>query len=276
MVEEVSAASIEDPDGGRLLLEKDPNGENLQSAESFMESSENQLDPSAFRVTEEEHWQAQYLQATKSKKRSYVGSIDLWDWTKVEQVKENKKRKATRSIVRLVGRLAPNSSQVHPSLGGSGGLIRTTPVFEADHNFVKVSSGSIQTFAKHSFQCSEIILYEACPYLSGRDLSYGECSLQSTLAGRIYKLHRPSSKQLSMSTGCVSSNPTQDWGFPIISVEAQDFDSVTTGALSKDETIDAVVVSKPFVPNLGHWKYQLGSVNKVAHAFCIFHVHLSS
>lgn len=75
-----------------------------------------------------------------------------------------------------------------------------------------------------------------------------------------------------MSTGCVLSNPTQDWGFPIISVEAQDFDGVTMGALSRDETIDAVVVSKPFVPNFGHWKYQLGSVNKVAHEFCIFHV----
>lgn len=152
MVEEVSAASIEeDPDGGQLLLEKDSNGENFESAESFMESSENQLDPSALHIAEEEHWQAQYLQTTKSKKRSYIGSIDLWDWTKVEQVKENKKRKATRSIVRLVGRLAPNSSQVHPSLGGSGGLIRTTPVFEADHNFVKVSSGSTETFINIPF-----------------------------------------------------------------------------------------------------------------------------
>lgn len=75
--------------------------------------------------------------------RSYRGSMDLWDWSIIEQEKKLGKKKV-KKIFRLMGRLAPNATQVHPSLRGSGGLIRTTPIREADHEFVKVSSGSIE------------------------------------------------------------------------------------------------------------------------------------
>ncbi|XP_024365827.1 uncharacterized protein [Physcomitrium patens] len=138
-------------------------------------------------VTAEEQWQAQYLPAAKLKPRTYSGSMELWDWSIVEQEKKVSKKKV-KKIIRLVGRLAPNATQVHPSLRGSGGLIRTTPILEADHEFVKVSSG------------------------------------------RIYKLRRPSSKHLAVYPGCVSSNPSQDWGLPLINTNpAENYISHSSG-----------------------------------------------
>lgn len=140
-------------------------------------------------MTEEEEWQAQYLQTTTSKARSYRGSMDLWDWSIIEQEKKLGKKKV-KKIFRLIGRLAPNATQVHPSLRGSGGLIRTTPIREADHEFVKVSSG------------------------------------------RIYKLRRPSSKHITAYPSFVSSNPTQDWGLPIIMEDAEEHIDTSTDPIS--------------------------------------------
>lgn len=110
--------------------------------EASMDLAEGHTNPSELRMVEEEQWRAQYIQAAKPRVRSHVGSIDLWDWTTVEQERKVAKKKKTKVIIRLVGRLAPSSSQIHPSLGGSGGFIRTSPVCEVDHEFVKVSSGT--------------------------------------------------------------------------------------------------------------------------------------
>lgn len=118
--------------------------ERLDGVEASVDTTGNELGLStSIDMTEEEVWQAQYLQTTTSKARSYRGSMDLWDWSIIEQEKKLGKKKV-KKIFRLMGRLAPNATQVHPSLRGSGGLIRTTPIREADHEFVKVSSGSIE------------------------------------------------------------------------------------------------------------------------------------
>lgn len=117
----------------------------------------NEIDLSTSDMAAEEQWQAQYLQTATLKARSHIGSMDLWDWSIVEQEKKLGKKKVNK-IFRLIGRLAPNATQVHPSLRGSGGLIRTTPIREADHEFVKVSSGSIETFSM-MYSSGAIVLY---------------------------------------------------------------------------------------------------------------------
>lgn len=114
--------------------------------EASVDMTGNEIDLSTSDMAAEEQWQAQYLQTTTLKARSHVGSMDLWDWSIIEQEKKLGKKKV-KKIFRLIGRLAPNATQVHPSLRGSGGLIRTTPIHEADHEFVKVSSGSTETFS---------------------------------------------------------------------------------------------------------------------------------
>lgn len=114
----------------------------LQMTEASVDMAGNGIDLSTSDMAAEEQWQAQYLQTVTLKARSYVGSMDLWDWSIVEEEKKLGKKKVKKTF-RLIGRLAPNATQVHPSLLGSGGLIRTTPIQEADHEFVKVSSGSI-------------------------------------------------------------------------------------------------------------------------------------
>lgn len=126
-------------------------GLSLTNEESYLHTTAaskdmagDRVDSSASDMAAEEQWQAQYLQPAKPKSRSYTGSMDLWDWSIIEQ--EKKIGKKVKKIFRLIGRLAPNATQVHPSLRGSGGLIRTTPIREADHDFVKVSSGSIKNF----------------------------------------------------------------------------------------------------------------------------------
>jgi len=118
----------------------------LHMTEASMDLTRNEIDLSSADTAAEEQWQAQYLQTATLKARSYIGSMDLWDWSIIEQEKKLGKKKV-KKIFRLIGRLAPNATQVHPSLRGSGGLIRTTPIREADHEFVKVSSGSIDTFS---------------------------------------------------------------------------------------------------------------------------------
>jgi hypothetical protein len=98
-------------------------------------------------ISVEEQWHAHYSRVPRPgvRVRLYPGSIELWDWTTVEQEQKTaKKKKARKLSVRLVGRLAPNSNNLHPSLGGSGGFIRTSPISEVDHEFVKVSSGARQ------------------------------------------------------------------------------------------------------------------------------------
>lgn len=98
-------------------------------------------------ISVEEQWHAHYSRVPRPgvRVRLYPGSIELWDWTTVEQEQKTaKKKKARKLSVRLVGRLAPNSNNLHPSLGGSGGFIRTSPISEVDHEFVKVSSGERQ------------------------------------------------------------------------------------------------------------------------------------
>jgi hypothetical protein len=116
----------------------------LHPTEGSVDMAGNGTDLSVSDMAAEEQWQAQYLQTAKPRVRSYVGSMDLWDWSIIEQEKKVGKKKV-KKLFRLIGRLAPNATQVHPSLRGSGGLIRTTPICEADHEFVKVSSGSFKS-----------------------------------------------------------------------------------------------------------------------------------
>jgi len=175
-------------------------------------------------ISVEEQWHAHYSRVPRPgvRVRLYPGSIELWDWTTVEQEQKTaKKKKARKLSVRLVGRLAPNSNNLHPSLGGSGGFIRTSPISEVDHEFVKVSSG------------------------------------------RIYKLRRPSSKHLATITTYDSLNPTCDWGFPQINTTFADGETDVTEAEDRNASASDTtkpsgdtVVSKPFVPNFGHWKFQ--------------------
>ncbi|KAG0617849.1 hypothetical protein M758_4G020100 [Ceratodon purpureus] len=183
------------------------------TTEASVDMVGNGMDYSASDLAAEEQWQAQYLRTAKPKARSYIGSMDLWDWSIIEQEKKIGKKKV-KKIFRLIGRLAPNATQVHPSLRGSGGLIRTTPICEADHEFVKVSSG------------------------------------------RIYKLRRPSSKHLTVYSGYVSSNPTQDWGLPLINTDTEE-DHIDSSLDPIDATISSSTGS-------GHWNGQLASKKKNA------------
>lgn len=85
-------------------------------------------------------------------------------------------------------------------------------------------------------------------------------------AGRIYKLRRPSSKHLSSAPGYVSANPTHDWGFPIIITEAEETETESENTASMLDTSKSsvdMVVSKPFIPNTGHWKFQPVALTKV-------------
>ena len=136
----------------------------LHTTQASIDMAGNGIDLSASDMAAEERWQAQYLQTAKPKTRSYIGSMDLWDWSVIEQEKKTGKKKV-KKVFRLIGRLAPNATQVHPSLRGSGGLIRTTPIREADHDFVKVSSGLIQN---------------CIPFLIIRVLSFYICCIYSS------------------------------------------------------------------------------------------------
>ncbi len=82
-------------------------------------------------------------------------------------------------------------------------------------------------------------------------------------AGRIYKLRRPSSKHLATITTYDSLNPTCDWGFPQINTTFADGETDVTEAEDRNASASDTtkpsgdtVVSKPFVPNFGHWKFQ--------------------
>lgn len=121
----------------------------LHMTQGSVDMNGTEIDLSTFDTAAEEQWQAHYLQTATLKARSHIGSMDLWDWSIIEQEKKLGKKKVKKTF-RLIGRLAPNATQVHPSLRGSGGLIRTTPIREADHEFVKVSSGRVYKLRRPS------------------------------------------------------------------------------------------------------------------------------
>ncbi|CAK9253982.1 unnamed protein product [Sphagnum jensenii] len=136
-------------------IEGDDGSEELEEGEWRPEEATDGQRESALEVgiSVEEQWHAHYSRVPRPgvRVRLYPGSIELWDWTTVEQEQKTaKKKKARKLSVRLVGRLAPNSNNLHPSLGGSGGFIRTSPISEVDHEFVKVSSGRIYKLRRPS------------------------------------------------------------------------------------------------------------------------------
>ncbi|CAK9200592.1 unnamed protein product [Sphagnum troendelagicum] len=148
-------------DSSSLSYDSDDGSEELEEGEWRPEEGERDkyiFDDSDEEEAEEgeileEQWHAHYSRVPRPgvRVRLYPGSIELWDWTTVEQEQKTaKKKKARKLSVRLVGRLAPNSNNLHPSLGGSGGFIRTSPISEVDHEFVKVSSGRIYKLRRPS------------------------------------------------------------------------------------------------------------------------------
>ncbi|CAM6105758.1 unnamed protein product [Calypogeia fissa] len=109
------------------------------------------------------------------------------------------------------------TSSVTKLVSASGGLIRTSAIRAAELDFVKVSSG------------------------------------------KIYKLRRPSNKHLSSVGAYDSSNPTKDWGYPALGLsllETSENPSSEIVATDEIERRANSLVSKPFVPNTGHWKFQ--------------------
>ncbi|KAL3679781.1 hypothetical protein R1sor_022737 [Riccia sorocarpa] len=168
---------------------------------------------------EEEQWQAQYGQVVREKTREYVipGAVDLWDWAILD--KEPKTPRQGKLKKQLVGRIVSSVSKLHPSLSGSSGLIRTSAIIAAELDFVKVSSG------------------------------------------KIYRLRRPSKKHLATVDNYDSSNPTRNLGFPAIGLAAPDTrqeeatDDVGAASDQSKGRTDTLV-SKPFVPNTGHWRFR--------------------
>lgn len=80
-------------------------------------------------------------------------------------------------------------------------------------------------------------------------------------AGKVYRLRRPSRKHLNSVGLYDSSNPTKDWGFPVLGLSLlnnQEDHSVENETAVNDQTERRTesLVSKPFVPNTGHWKFK--------------------
>ncbi|BBN17909.1 hypothetical protein MPTK1_7g17940 [Marchantia polymorpha subsp. ruderalis] len=168
---------------------------------------------------EEEKWHAQYGQVVREKSRDYMipGAVDLWDWIILD--KESKASKQGKSKKQLVGRIVSSVTRLHPSLSGSSGLIRTSAIKAAELDYVKVSSG------------------------------------------KIYRLRRPSRKHVASAGNYDSSNPTKGLGFPALGLAALDTPNENatgdlTVAREPSKGRADSLVSKPFVPNTGHWRFQ--------------------
>ncbi|KAG6547129.1 hypothetical protein Mapa_011381 [Marchantia paleacea] len=168
---------------------------------------------------EEEQWHAQYGQVVREKSRDYMipGAVDLWDWIILD--KESKASKQGKSKKQLVGRIVSSVTRLHPSLSGTSGLIRTSAIKAAELDFVKVSSG------------------------------------------KIYRLRRPSRKHLASAGTYDSSNPTKGLGFPALGLAALDSPNenatgVVTVPREQSKGRADSLVSKPFIPNTGHWRFQ--------------------
>ncbi|CAM6050481.1 unnamed protein product [Sphagnum compactum] len=147
-----SSISYDSDDGSEELEEGEWRPEEGERDKYIFDDSDEEEEAEEGEILEEQ-WHAHYSQVPRPgvRVRLYPGSIELWDWTTVEQEQKTaKKKKARKLSVRLVGRLAPNSNNLHPSLGGSGGFIRTSPISEVDHEFVKVSSGRIYKLRRPS------------------------------------------------------------------------------------------------------------------------------
>ncbi|CAM6028713.1 unnamed protein product [Sphagnum balticum] len=147
-----SSLSYDSDDGSEELEEGEWRPEEGERDKYIFDDSDEEEEAEEGEILEEQ-WHAHYSRVPRSgvRVRLYPGSIELWDWTTVEQEQKTaKKKKARKLSVRLVGRLAPNSNNLHPSLGGSGGFIRTSPISEVDHEFVKVSSGRIYKLRRPS------------------------------------------------------------------------------------------------------------------------------
>ncbi|KAL2613262.1 hypothetical protein R1flu_024954 [Riccia fluitans] len=165
---------------------------------------------------EEEQWQAQYGQVVREKTPKYVVPGAVDLWDWGILDKESKAPKLGKLKKQLVGRIVSSVTRLHPSLSGSSGLIRTSAIIAAELDFVKVSSG------------------------------------------KVYRLRRPSRKHLAAVDSYDSSNPTKNLGFPAIGLAALDTSDQNNVGAASDESQGRshTLVSKPFIPNTGHWRFR--------------------
>jgi hypothetical protein len=81
---------------------------------------------------------------------------------------------------------------------------------------------------------------------------------------KVYRLRRPSIKHLNSVGAYDASNPTKDWGFPDLGLSPHEN---SEGPLLEAETLTTTdrtqpLISKPFVPNTGHWKFKALALTK--------------
>ncbi|KAH9319154.1 hypothetical protein KI387_020923, partial [Taxus chinensis] len=92
-------------------------------------------------LRDEEIWRAQYGQVVRCREQDNpsISALDLWEWSLVLESMRGKKGESAR----LVGRIAPRSKILHPSIQGGGSLLKTGSIREVYLDLVRVSSGQI-------------------------------------------------------------------------------------------------------------------------------------
>lgn len=76
-------------------------------------------------------------------------------------------------------------------------------------------------------------------------------------SGELYRLRQPSSKHLASVTSYDSTDPTKDWDFPCIcSNVSEHFKGNPSDGAELSNTSNDLIVTKTFVPNINHHRYQ--------------------
>ncbi|OVA19882.1 G-patch domain [Macleaya cordata] len=154
---------------------------------------------------DEENWRAQYGQVIQSGEEVVPLSfrvVDLWDWAMVRET--IKKKKHGRKKKYQVARLV-------------GKLVKPSTKLHPS-----MPSGG--TLFKTAAIC-EVHL-----------------ALVRVSSGQVYQLRTPSMKYLTSLSTFDSSDPTKEWGFPMLSVDGQSFQSPNLDGSNGYETPDGVPI----------------------------------
>ncbi|MCO5553137.1 hypothetical protein L7F22_006658 [Adiantum nelumboides] len=100
-------------------------------------------------------------------------------------------------------------------------------------------------------------------FIRTSDVSEVNLDLVKVSSGEIFRLRQPSMKYLSSIPMYDSSNPTEGWNFPCLTLCSLK-ESSETVACAVSKTSANPAITKPFIPNWNHHRYQQIEEKKVA------------